>query len=432
MFSTKLKQVIREYDIKFDPETPVPSDDSLADDVFRAALDFYSEVGTYCKDTERIIKFSEKEIREAIENAPSKIIFGEGTDAGTLAPRTPEDHTAPWCFLGSGGLPVSSEEIFLNLVESYAATPLADSITIPALTPVSGMRIRSRSPLEILATIRTVSLARDALRRAGRPGLPIMNCIPTAESGIAFIAGLHPEYGLRKTDGYEIACLAELKVNFDLLNRACVLLSLGLPTGAISGPIFGGLCGGAEGTAITTVAYNLMGALVYQAGWFLTFPFHIKYYTTSTPELLWVASVYAQAISRNTHLLSFLQTYTAAGPCTNMCLQELAAEFISAVVSGVSIETGIPGKGRYEDYLTPIEPRFAAEVAHAATGMKRGDANEIVRNLARRYMDKIAEPPMGLRYQECCDIRSGRPSSKCLAVENEVRQELRDLGLRLA
>ncbi|MFQ6001914.1 MAG: hypothetical protein ACE5LG_09660, partial [Anaerolineae bacterium] len=32
---------------------------------------------------------------------------------------------------------------------------------------------------------------------------------------------------------------------------------------------------------------------------------------------------------------------------------------------------------KHEDYLTPIEPKFAAEVAHATAGVKREDANEI-------------------------------------------------------
>lgn len=38
--SGKLREVVREYEIKYDPDTPVLSDDSLADDIFEAALDF--------------------------------------------------------------------------------------------------------------------------------------------------------------------------------------------------------------------------------------------------------------------------------------------------------------------------------------------------------------------------------------------------------
>lgn len=147
-----------------------------------------------------------------------------------------------------------------------------------------------------------------------------MNSISTAFSAIALIAGLHPDHGLRKSDGYMIASLAELKVNFDLLNSAAALLSLGVPMGAICGPMFGGYCGGAEGTAITIITYHLMGALVYQTGWYLSFPIHIKHIVSSMPELLGVASVLAQAISRNTHLLLLYYNYTAVGPYTEMCL----------------------------------------------------------------------------------------------------------------
>jgi len=429
IFSTKLMEKVKEYDIRYDPQNLVPSDNSLADDVFKAALDFYCEVGTYCKDTERIIKFDENEARERLKTAPSKLTFGEGTDAGTLVPRKPEDKTLPWCFCGAGGVAVSSEQIFSKLVESYARIPIANSITTPALTRINGIRIRPESPLEILGAIRTVVLGREALRRAGRPGLPIMNAISTADSAIALIAGLHPEFGLRPTDSYMIATLAEMKTNFDLLNRACTLLSLALPIAALYGPIYGGYCGGPEGTAVATVAYHFMGALVYQAGWHLAFPIHVKYIASSIPELLWVASVYAQAISRNTHLLALYYNYTSAGPCTEMCLHEIAAQYTSAITSGVSMETGGIAGGKREDYLTPVEPKFTAEVAHAVAGLKREDANELVRKIVPTYVDKIANPPLGMKHQECCDFDTGKPSQKCWDVYSKVKKELTDLGL---
>lgn len=431
IFSTKLKEKVKEYDIKYDPQNPVPSDNSLADDVFEASLDFYREIGTYCTDTGRIIKFDESEIKEALKTAPSKLLFGEGEDAKTLVPRKPESKIPPWCFIGAGGAAVSSEEIFLKLVEEYASIPLANAITTPALTSVSGMRIRPGTPLEILGAIRNVVLAREALRRGGRPGLPIMNALATASTAVALNTALYPDYGMRKTDGYFVSTLAEFKTNFDILNKACALKSIGAGggIGADFGPIFGGYCGGSEGTAVAAVAGHFMGILVCQAGWHLPFPIHIRYIANSTPELLWVTSVLAQAISRNTHLLSLHLNYTAAGPCTEMCLHEIAAQRLAAVSSGISIESVGVGKARHEDYLTPMEPRFAAEVAHATVGMKREDANDIVKSLLPKYVDKIADPPLGSKYQECCDVRTGKPTKICLEVYNKVKKELKDLGL---
>jgi hypothetical protein len=35
-YAPKVQEKVREYGIKFDPETPIPSDDSLADDLQRS------------------------------------------------------------------------------------------------------------------------------------------------------------------------------------------------------------------------------------------------------------------------------------------------------------------------------------------------------------------------------------------------------------
>lgn len=431
-FSPKIREAIKEYDIKYDGETIIPSDDSLADDVFKAGLDFYCNVGTYCMDTERIIKFDENEAKEGLRFAPNKAAFGEGLDAGVLVPREIASKIPPWCFLGAGGAPVSSEEIFLSLVEAYALIPEINAVTTPALTSVSGVEIRPNSPLEILGTMRNAVLAREAFRRAGRPGLPIMNALATATSAPALIAALHPNYDLRPSDGYLVASYPELKVDFSSLNKACVLQSHGARIGGEYSPILGGYPGGPEGVLVAQVAYNIHGVLVLQATWHLNLPFHYKFGCTTVPEILWALSTYGQAITRNTRLLSLSLAYSASGPCTEMCLYELAAAVITAVASGLSIEAAGVAKAIHKDHLTPLEPRFAAEVAHAtaATGMKREDANEIVNSLTSKYVDAIPNPPLGKKYQECFDMKTGKPSREYLDIYNRVKKELEDLGLQ--
>jgi len=433
MLARKLMEVVKEHDIKFNKETIIPSDNSLADDVFEAGLEFYSEIGSYCTDTGRIIKFDENEIKEGLKEAPKQVRFGEGVDSNLLIPRKPESKTPPWCFLGAGGAPISSEEILLSLVQAYASIPHINAVTAPALTNVNGMKIRPGSPLEVLGAIRSAILTREALRRAGRPGLPIMNALSTASTAIALVSALHPKYGLRASDGYLLAIIAELKTNFDLLNKVCVLQTLGYRggIGAEYGPVYGGYCGGAEGTAVAAVAGHLMGVMVYQAGWHLTFPLHLDYVSNATPELLWASSVSAQAISRNTHLLSIHLNYTASGPCTETCYYEIAATRIAAVVSGVSIEAVGVGKAKHEDYLTPMEPKFAAEVAYSVLGMKREDANEIIKALIPKYVDVLPNPPMGLKYQECYDVKRGKPLEKAIEVYNRAKKELEELGLKI-
>ncbi len=50
----KLREVVAKYDIRYDPENPVPDDDKLADDVFQAGLELYTETGCYYTDTSRV------------------------------------------------------------------------------------------------------------------------------------------------------------------------------------------------------------------------------------------------------------------------------------------------------------------------------------------------------------------------------------------
>ncbi|UCE11839.1 MAG: monomethylamine:corrinoid methyltransferase [Candidatus Thorarchaeota archaeon] len=431
IFAPRVQELVKEYDVTYDPNIVISSDDGLADSVFKAAFDLIVEIGVFNKDTERVISFTEKEVRDSINTSFDHALLGEGMEQRTLLPRKPESKEKPWIFAGAGGVTVSSENVFMKLVQNYAELiPIANAITTPCLANVGDMSIRAKSPLEIEGSIRTVVLGREALRRAGRPGLPIMNAIGTAESAIALASGLHPDFGLRKTDGYMIAQLAELKTDFDLLNRAALLQSLNVPIAGIHGPIYGGFAGGAEGTAITSTAFHIMAIMTLGASWTLCFPIHLKYTSSSTPELIWVASQYLQAVSRNTQVPALYYNYTAAGPCTEMVLYEFAAEFIGGISSGGSIETGGVARGKYTDYLTPIEPMFASEVAYASAGITRDDANEIVKRIIPRFADRVGDPPRGKTFQECCDPVTGRPSKECYEIYERVKQEVADLGVR--
>jgi len=429
IFAPKINQIVKQYDIKYDPETPVPSDNSLADDVYNAAFEFFADVGFYCTDTERIIKFEEEEIKEALKAAPSKVTFGEGKDAKTLTPRKPEDQTPPFCSLGAGGTPISSEEIFLNVVECYAYIPEADGIMHPILTSASGLNIRPRSPIEIMASIRSGVLAREATGRVGRPGLAVVNAA-SYESSVSVAAAIHPKYGWRITDGYILTPLEPLKLDFERLNKLCVLKSLGAPASVGYGPLMGGYSGGPEGTAVADVAGQLLGA-VCQSDWYIPFPVHIKHVCSSFPEILWVISMNAQAVSRNTHLCSLNANYAAAGPGTDMALYETAAAVMSNVASGFSIYSVLIAKAASVDYIaTPLESRLSGEVAHGIVGMKRVDVNEIVKSLIPKYVDKLAKPPMGKSFQEWFDPRTRKPRPECFEVYNRVKKELEDLGLK--
>jgi methylamine--corrinoid protein Co-methyltransferase len=430
-FAPKVQEKVREYKIKYDPNLPVPSDDSLADDLFEAGLELLLDVGAYCIDTGRIISYTENEIKEALRNAPAKVHFGEGKDRKAFVPRKPEDETPPWCLLGAGGGAVSSDSVFLTLMEGYAEIPEVNAITTPALTRVGGMRIRPASPLELLGAMRSAALGREACNRAGRQGIPFMNTLSTAESDIALAAAMMPKFGLRPSDGFMIASMDPMKIDFARLNKVTLALSLGAPIGMDFAPLMGGYSGRPEGTAVCTVASHMMGLVTLQTSYLIPFPLHLRYVSNSSREMLWVVSAMGQAISRNTHLLSLSLNYTAAGPCTPMVLRETTASVMAAVASGLSIEMGGTATNKYEDRMTPVEPRISGEVAHAAAGMKRTEANEICKKLLAKYESKLANPPLGKTVHECWDAEKRSPSKEYGSVIRRFKTEMAGLGVEL-
>ena len=427
----KVQEVVSKYKIKCDLDNPVPSDNDMADRVFQAGFELYRDVGTYCPDTERIMRFSEEELRQALVEAPSAPVFGEGKDSRVMLARKPESKAAPFCFLGAGGAAVSNEELYASIMEAYASfLPLADSITAPSIASINGRNVRTGSPLEVLATIRATVLGREALRRGGRPGLPILNGIATAGSDTAKIAG--SQFGLRPSDGWAMGTTAELKLDFQRFNEIAYVTSLGGHVLAETAPILGGYCGGPEGTAVLNVAYHLNGIMVQRGSFQLTFPIHFKFGCTTTRDVTWAVSVSSQAISRNSHFPFGILTYVGAGPVTEMAFYEIATAITASVVSGSScLEFGGVAKATHIDHFTPMEPRFASEVGHAVTGMTRKEANTIVKKALDKYEGSITNPPVGKKYEECWDIDRKTPNKDYVDLDKKMRREIINLGISL-
>ena len=429
VFIPTLRRVIKEYRIRYDKENPVPSDDAGADNLFHAAVDFLSQVGVYCQDTNRVIQFSQKEILEAVREAPGCCYAGEGKDAGVFVMRQPDSPTVPWLHVGSG-IVATTEELMTNLIEAYGSIAEADSISISALDSIRGIPAMAGSPAELYAAIRGIKIGREALRRAGRPGLPIMNLISTAATAVTTIAASAPQFGLRPTDGWLVGAISELKIDFGALNKAAYLLNWGANVGAESSAILGGYCGGPAGTAVVSTAYVLMGLLVQKGSYQLTFPVHFRHGCSTTRDLLWVVSASCQAASRRIPMPVIWLGYMAGGPNTRMYLYEAAAYLLCAVTSGApSVQTPHPAKAVKVDGITPMEAKFGVEMATAASHLNREQANRLVLQLLEKYEPQIETAPTGSAYQECYDVTTGKPGEAYVRLYDEVKEELAEMGV---
>lgn len=427
-FMPKLEEVIGRYGIEYDPATPIPSDDHLADALWQAGLEFFLGVGVLCVDTHRIMTFDDREIREALYLTPGEYVVGAGKDARVLKHRQVEDPNPPFVIFSPD---IScDEELFSPMSVAYLKEPLADGFCAPILEESMGLKIKAKTPTELAGSTEHALRLREAAKLVGRPGIFLV-AAGTAQSDVAQISISQSEWGVRTTDSRLVGALTELKVDNALLNKVAHYQQFGCFTGSLTGPIYGGYAGRAEGTAVLQVAYHLMGLLVHQAHYQMNFPFHIHYTSGSTRELLWVASASHQAVARNSRLISVSNGFLNAGPATEMVLYEAAAHALASTVSGANLWEAAPARNKYKNRATPLEARMAAEVGHACARMEltRDSANQLVQRILAKYEDHIADAPLGSLFQECYDVTRALPSEEYLDLYAGVKEDLAGMGL---
>lgn len=430
----KVSELVKRYDIHFDRDRVVPSEDGLADRAFEAAMDLFLAIGFYCLDTERVVRFTRGEVEDVLRDAPSQYVWGEGKDQRVSEARKVEDSRDPSCTFSALGVPVP-EDLFVKVCQSLAMEPLADSFCGPSLlSSLRGIPIKAGHPIEVAAAIWDVSKRREAARLAGRPGLGIYALISCAESTAAILAAARDQFGALKTDVTQNGVIAELKVDFARMNKVPFQLESGSGIAGLYGPLMGGYAGGPEGTMVTLIAHFFLGLLAFRADYHIPFPIDIHQVCNTSAEMLWLVSVYSQAIARNTHLVNLSVAMAAAGPSTEMLFYEMAAHAMASTVSGANLVLGGIARDKYPERVSSLEIRTGAEVGHivARMGISRDEVNEIVKKLLSRYEKEIPNAPLGKKFGEIYDLERVTPTEEYREVHEKIRKELMALGLDYA
>ncbi len=419
------RQLAEKYDIRYNSQKVVPDDDDLADRLYQAALDLFLEVGIYCRDTGRLIQFNREEVVQAVQNAPRTVTYGQGRDEAVMTSRQIEDPTPPFVVMTPVGTPVA-EERFVAMVQSYAQEPLAQTFSSAFSQTINGRPIKAATPQETEAAIWNVIKLREAARAAGRPFIGIHNLVTNAERSDATLAAMQPAFGVLPNDGLGIAAISELKVDYERIKKVVFMRHSGHNKYGLYGPLLGGFAGGTETTAIVHVAHHFLGLLAYEAQWHCGFPLHLHHGCNSCRELLWLIAVTSQALSRNTHSPIAVSPFSAAGPCTDMVIYEMAAISIAASVSGANLLACAPARNRHPERATGMEARVCAEAGHVAAHQKisRREANTIVMDLLARYETTIADAPLGQCLAECYDLATLQPSQEYLDLYQSCRSKI--------
>jgi len=423
-----LKKIVKKYDIKITSDSFINFDDELSDRVWKAAIEFLAESGVYCKDTGRIVQYTEREIKEAIRMAPRSAVFGEGNDTVYEYPRTADDPRPPVSLGGSINVPCPNE-YFVPIMLSYMQEPRVDyHCPTTNLTTINGIPLRTRTPLELFAAYEEISTFRHVAAMSGRPGMPY-NGVGISVSDVGELAASHL---MKKTDSHSIGVISELKFDNSIMNKIAQCCMLDHQICPYCNPIYGGLGGGLNTQVVLLTAEMIAASTVFMGTTVGTTPTHPSLFCSTTKELLQMTSVAFQAISRNSHIMTRLTHTMVGGLATKTFMYEIIASCLVATKSGLArLQGPRAATGAIVGAASGLEARFQGEVLHAAVRIDRSKAEEIVEKAYNLYKDDLDKKPYGKPFWEVYDVKTIQPGKEWLDVYEAAREEAISWGLPL-
>lgn len=425
----KVGELEKKYGIQYDRDVRVNGDDDLADRAWQAGRELLIDHGLYSVNSRRRILFDEREVDETLAAATPEFVAGEGKDAALVYRRDVEDPRPPVIFGGPFNADVH-ESMFVKLNEAFAGEPLIDLLLLPGhLKELDGIIIRPNSGLSTRAAMLYGRWAREALQRAGRPGLPIVG---HAVMALNEIACSDEAWGLRRCDPRAFAIISEMQVDDVTLTRLAYYHAIGCPIYVSATPLIGGYGGGPAGSAIVGVAAHIgslmLGSHVMHLG-----PQHIKYKQQTNAMSLWMGSLVKQAVARNSAMISTTSVTTSGRPGSLQYIYEFSALALAVVTSGSNLTGPRPAEPLGWNNVSPLMCRLFAEVGHAASKLSRQEANRVADALHEKYKDKIElkDAPKGLPFEQMYDVKTLQPNAEHRALYEQGKAELKELGIPL-
>jgi hypothetical protein len=337
-------------------------------------------------------------------------------------------------------------------MKNYAQVLRTDLVEGFNLNVVSGRQIIGL-PMQVYAMKREAAQMREAVRRAGRPGMAITLYIVSTKAA-ALIAPLNPTAGLRPSDGILLSVLPDTKIEADMIAAGIAHEEYGsykVNGGAFSS--IGGFCGGVQGAIIETIVKHFVAWIVYRD--------KIQYNGTAgrylfgqrtekeRPSLLWPTWVVHNALSRNSNFIRF-------GGVEDLLFNKLwfpkyGTEGFLLSKAGCAVANTVMGANlNLIGYQTPFDIEFSIDVAEATikSGIKRDEVREILlkidKLIEKDYVPEAEDWPLDRRMmayidydrylgamEKCFDFDRGWPKKEYRKKAEIVMKELGDLGLQV-
>jgi len=444
----KMQELTKRHNLKTSPpEKFYEVDNAYADSIFEAAVDFLSETGLYCVSRNRVMGFTEEEVREAVREAPGKVPVGAGRDYRVLKSREVEDPSPPSIL--AGGHSAWSEDLIPLplLVREMVRIPRVDALEGFNFVKIDGREVNNPA-IAAYAARRAVERVREGIRKAGRPGLAIAYYPVLTDTG-TLIAPIDPERGIRSTDGLLLSVLPDLKVEMSMIAASLVYDELG--SFRHNGDTFGwarGFCGGWEGAMIEATCKVLAGWMVYRDTTAYTpdIALGMEVHTIEgsiteerPPPFNWRNFAVTKALRRHGNFVFFNSATGLLGPLDTeqeKRLLSIALASMSETVQGFNLHflwTPPPS------YIT-----WGIEASDAAlkTRMKLADVEELGQRIVKEKLrgpTTIWNDPRQLLYQDPerfykslrwnYDYIMQRPTKEFLEVKREAKKYLEDIGV---
>ena len=238
--------------------------------------------------------------------------------------------------------------------------------------------------------------------------------------------------GFSPNDWHHVAMISEFKTDYMALSKLTHAMRTGSIVHAFYNTIYGGSCGGKEGMALAIVGGCILLQMLYMTNTHSVSPAHPFYDNDTTPEIIQAISLGQQALARNSRLLTDVVITPVSGPGTTTLLYECAAMAIMSAASGAC---GIIG------------PRSGAGIhpAHVSgwrrvslrrwPGPPRGCPGKMptawCARLVGRYQPVLNTRPVGQSFAEVYDPITVTPRPAWLETYEQVKGELREMGLGL-
>ncbi len=419
-FSMKVRQLVKKYDIKYNPEELVVDDD-IADRVFKAGVDLLAELGVFHMDTERVVQYNKAEVeeiaRERREN-PGKHTFGLGKEQVTVEYRTGADKRPPTLYSGPWG--VAKEEWFSEYVQSFVQEETVEALGICAgLGSLGGIKVKAGTLSEMYACKWEQARIQEVLEKTGRKGMHL-GLLATASSAAGIMSIIRD--GLRGPHDTHIGIhiVPEQKFNWNQLVLAQFCQDRGIVPWQSANSMIGALCRNAEETAVTLIA-NMLGQMSYGHGPICSlWASHLDGKAATWPSQ-WAYSAAARASERNIKV--------AVGGCASGVL----ANTPYTLLQGAAMVALYTASGYTYGWIcgnTGIEARYLGEVMKAMAGMERSRANEVIKNIMQAMESHAGEVKGNTtRFTEVYDLKTVQPKQGYVDHLERAKEELAKCGV---